>query len=481
MSLSKKTLSGVIWHFAQQLVRRGINFVVTLLLARYLLPADFGLVAMMTVFLTLGASLMDSGFKQALIRIHEASQRDFNTAFYANLVLGLLSYGVLFISASWIADFYHEPRLLELIRVAALSIPINSFLVVQSANMHRELNFKVEMQTAIPAGIISSAVAVGLAIIGFGVWVLVIQMLLFSFCNAVLLWFKQGWRPSLSFSRDSLRNMYGFGCKLFLAGLLDILFKNLYVIAIAKLFAASIAGYYFFAEKIKDMVINQLVSSIQTVTYPALVNLDDDIRFKEGYRKIIKVMSFLLFPVMALLAALAQPVFELLLPEQWLPAVPYLQILCMAGLFNPISAINQNILKVKGRSDLYLVLEILKKSIIFIVFVASIQYGVMGILIGQVISSILIFLPHSYFSYRLIAYPIWEQISDFGVSLLLALLVAGSSYLAIVYSSWPPLMELIIVGGLAASFYVFLAYVMKANAFLLVAEIARARTGRNKA
>lgn len=476
MSLAQKTLSGTIWYFAQQLVRRGINFIVTLLLARFLVPADFGLVAMMTVFLALGSSIMDSGFKQALIRSKEATQIDFNTAFYANLILGFVSYGLLFVTAPWIANFYAEPKLIELIRVAALGVLINSFLVVQSAQMHQQLNFKVEMQTAVPAAIISSVVAVVLASLGFGVWALVIQMLVFSLCNTVFFWFKQGWRPSLSFSSNSLRKMYGFGCKLFLSGILDTVFKNIYVVVIAKLFSASIAGYYFFAEKIKDMVINQLVSSIQTVTYPALVNFhDDDQRLKSGYRKVISVTTFFLFPVMVILAALSNPVFELLLPQQWMPAVPYLQLLCVAGLLNPVTTINSNILKVKGRSDLYLYVEILKKILIVIVFCLSVKFGIIGILTGQIIGSILIYFPSSYFSARLIGYSSGEQISDFFANFCLSCIVGILTYFGISFVDWPALVELFVFGGLSVSLYLFFARFLRLRAFMLLTELARLR------
>jgi len=478
MSLAQKTFSGIIWHFAQQLVRRGINFVVTLLLAKFLVPADFGLVAMMTVFLALGSSLMDSGFKQALIRKHDASQDDFNTVFYANLLLGLMSYAVLFGSAPWIALFYAEPRLVELIRVAAVGVLINAFLVVQSAQMHRELNFKAEMHTTIPAGILSGTSAVALAYYGFGVWALVIQMLLFASCNTVLLWFKQGWRPSLSFSHASMRQMYSFGYRLFLSGALDTIFKNIYVIVVSKVFSTSIAGYYFFAEKIKDMVINQLVSSIQTVTYPALVGLQDDVRLKEGYRKVIAVTTFVLFPVMTLMAALAQPIFELLLPEQWLPAAIYLQFLCVAGLLAPINSVNLNILKVKGRSDLYLKLEVFKKVLTVLVFALSLSYGIFGVLIGQIISSVLIYLSNSYFSAILINYSARQQIADFLASLLLSSFLGIMVFLGISSVDWSPLSEALVFGGGSASVYLLSAYLSKMRAFGLVAEVTKQRKNK---
>jgi len=476
MSLSQKTSVGIFWHFAQQLIRRGINFVVTLLLARILAPEDFGLVAMMTVFLTLGSSLMDSGFKQALIRMDRVNQSDYDTVFYANLILGTLAYTFLFFLAPTIAHFYQEPRLVSLVRIAGIIILINSFLVVQSANMHRALNFKAEMQTTIPAGIISSILAVILAYSEFGVWALIIQMLMFAFINTFLLWLKQGWRPSLSFNKSSLMAMYHFSYRIFLSGLLDSIFKNLYIILIAKFFNASITGYYFFAEKIKDMVVNQLVGSIQTVTYPALASLQqDDVLLKKGYRKVIAVSTFVLFPCMMLLAALATPIFVLFLPEKWLPASLYLQLMCFAGLLHPINSINQNLLKVKGRSDIYLKLEILKKIMIVAVFVVSFQYGIIGVLIGQIISSFLVFILSSYFTYKLIQYSILDQVSDFFYSLLLSIFIGASAYFGLHAVDWHPLAEFVVIGIGAVSVYLISARFIKLKAYIMLFEIIRSR------
>lgn len=363
MTLTKKITTGIIWNFTEQLGRRGIEVVITLLLARFLAPSDYGLVAMMAVFLAVAMSLMDSGFKQALIRLQDAGQIDFNTAFYANLCLGAFSYCLLFLAAPYIAAFYEEPRLVILIRVVGMNILINAFQVVQSAILSRELNFKAQLQAAIPAGIISGIIAIGLAFVGFGVWALIAQMLLASMITTVLLWWLQGWRPTVGFSRPSLRDMYNFGYKLFLSGLLDTIFQNLYVIVIAKLFATTVAGHYFFAKKIKDLVISQLVTAIQNVTYPALATFqDDDIRLKAGYRKIIGITTFLLSPVMLLLAAVAEPLFVFLLPEQWHAATMYLQLMCIASVMYPLHAINVNILQVKGRSDLFLLARPLRFS-----------------------------------------------------------------------------------------------------------------------
>jgi O-antigen/teichoic acid export membrane protein len=474
MTLSKKTTTGILWNFGEQLGRRGVGILFTLLLARFLVPADYGLVAMMAVFLALGSSLMESGFKQALIRKQGATQTDFNVAFYANLALGAVSYILLFVAAPFIADFYQEAKLIALIRVAALAVPINAFQVVQSAILSRALNFKAQLQATIPASMISGTVAVGLAYAGFGVWALVTQMLLAALVTTVLLWRLQGWRPTLSFSKDALGSMYNFGYKLFLSGLLDTVFKNIFVIVIAKLFSTTLAGYYFFADRIKELIISQLVTSIQMVTYPALSTMqDDNERLKAGYRKVISVTTFLLFPAMGFMAALAEPLFRALLPEQWLPAVVYLQLMCIASLLLPLHAINLNILKVKGRSDLFLYLEIIKKLMVVLILCVSVQFGIMGILIGQIVSSVLAYLPNSYFSAKLINYPVRQQIADFAPGLVLSAAVGGAAYVAVLIFSWPAIVELLVFGTLAVALYLLVAYALKFQALMLAIQLVQ--------
>jgi len=472
MTLTQKTITGIIWNFGEQIGRRGIGVVITLLLARFLVPADYGLIAMMAVFLAVATNLMDSGFKQALIRLQEAMQVDFNTAFYANLSLGALSYFLLFLAAPFIANFYNEPRLSILIRVAGLSIPINAFQVVQVAILSRDLNFKAQLQASIPAGIISGVVAVSLACAELGVWALIVQMNLAALITTVFLWWLQGWRPTREVSRQSLKNMYNFGYKLFLSGLLDTIFQNIYVVVIAKMFTASIAGHYFFANKLKDLVLQQFVSSIQNVTYPALASLQsDDKRLKEGYRKVIQVTTFILFPAMLFLAALAEPLFKVLLPEKWLPAVTYLQLMCFAGVFYPLHSINLNILQVKGRSDLFLYLEIIKKIMAVVILVISLKYGVIGILIGQIILFILAYIPNSYFSAKLINYPVNEQMADFMPGLALSGAVSLVVYALECYLQWPAMAELIVLASAGGLLYLAGAHILKLQAYCLALQM----------
>ncbi|WP_094229066.1 lipopolysaccharide biosynthesis protein [Methanolobus psychrotolerans] len=480
MSLAQKTTVGILWNFAEQLSKRGIGIVVTLLLARFLAPDDYGLVAMMAVFLAIADSIMDLGFNQALIRKKDATDSDFSTAFYTNLALGGLSYVLLFLSAPFIAVFYEEPRLTILVRVVGVVILINSFQIVQSAILSRNLNFKAQLKAAVPATFISGLFAVIMAYAGFGVWALIAQMIISSLVLTIFLWSMDIWRPIFVFNKESLTEMFGFGSKLFLSGLLDTIFRNIYVVVIAKLFTVTIAGHYFFASKIRDLILNQLVNSIQTVTYPALATLqEDDIRLKAGYRKIIQVTTFGLFPVMAIIAALAEPFFTVFLNEQWLPAVPYLQLMCIAGIMQPLHSINLNILKVKGRSDLFLYLEIVKKSIIMVILLFSIQFGVIGILIGQIISSVLSYLPNSYYSGQLINYPAREQIRDFSPGLLLSGVIGILIYFAEKISPLPALIELVFFGIIGFGIYLMASYAFKLEALKFAKQLVNDKLRRN--
>lgn len=472
MNITQKTTLGILWNFSEQLIRRGIGLITTLLLAYFLAPDVYGLMAMMAVFIAIASSLMDSGFRQALIRLKEVTQEDLNTAFYANLILGAIAYLLLYLSAPYIAVFYNEPQLIKLIQVLGLVVLVNSFEVIQIAIFHRQMNFKVQLIIGLPAALISACVAISLAYWGVGVWALVAQMLISALIAVTLLWWMSDWRPTKNFSMSSFRSMYNFAYKLFLSGILDTVFRNLYIIVIAKIFSAYIAGLYFFAEKMRELVLNQLVSAIQNVTYPALASIqDDNVRLKAGYRKVISITTFLLFPALMFLAALAQPLFELLLPEKWWLAVPYFQLLCLSGLLYPLHSINLNILKVKGRSDLFLYLEILKKFMLVAILFISYRYGVIGILIGQIVSSVLSYIPNSYFSAKLINYPAREQMKDFMPALILSILLGGIVFYVIQHIEWHPILILLVFGLSGGLLYLLGSHLLKLTAYISAYEM----------
>lgn len=480
MSLARKTVAGILWNFSEQIGRRGINVLVTLLLARFLVPEEFGLVAILLAVVTIASGLMESGFKQALIRMKDAAPLDYSTAFFANLGLGVFAYGTVYGLAPMVAAYYGEPVLTDLIRVGGVTILINAFHVVQSAILSKDMNFKALLVASVPASMISGVVAVLLAYRAAGVWALVVQMVLYALFATLFIWRIGGWRPTFDFSRRSLQEMFGFGSRLFAAATIDIVFRNIYVVVIAKVFSTAVAGYYFFAEKIKDFIIGQLVTSIQTVTYPALSTMqDDDARLKSGYRKVIRVTAFSLFPSMAFMAALADPLFMLLLPANWAPAVPYLQLLCIASMLVPIHSVNLNILQVKGRSDLYLRLEIIKKIMLVAVLSLSLQFGVIGVLLGRICTSVLSYIPNSYYSGRLINYPVKEQLGDFVPALLLSGAVGGLAYVFATMLDWSPITELCVIGVLASAFYVTTAYMLKMEAVAHIIQLVKAHRLRD--
>ncbi len=418
---------------------------------------------------------MDSGISQALIRQENVTQEIYSTAFYANIALGFVSYGLLFVAAPWIAEFYETPALVTLIRVASLSVIIHSFQVVQVSHFTRMLNFKRQLQAGVPASFLSGALAVYMAYMGFEVWALVAHILCADFLKTAFLWKMQDWRPSWQFDKNALKEMYKFGYKLFLSGILDTVFKNIYVLVIAKMFTVSTTGLYFFADKIRELITSQLVNSIQAVTYPALSSMqNDDVRLKGAYKKVIIVTTFILFPTILFFAVLAGPLFELLLPSKWMPAVPYLQLMCFTSLMYPLHSINLNILKVKGRSDLFLYLEIIKKCVISIVLVFSISYGIYGILIGQVLCSVIAYIPNSYFSKKVISYSITEQLRDFMPSLLLSFTIAIIGYIIVTEVTVDyPLLSLLLVGGGMGATYLLLAWLFKFSAIQMAEQIIR--------
>lgn len=427
--LRLKVGHSVVWNSAQRIAKNMVGGIATIVLARFLAPSDFGLVAMMAVFLALASIVMDSGFVQALIRKSNLSQDDLDTAFYANLSFGLLAYACLFFAAPLIGDFYSEPRLVPLIRVAALSVVVTSTQVVHVAILSRELDFRGQFRAALPGSVISGLMAIGLAMLGWGVWALVLQIVLASLVTSCVYWKNSAWRPGRRFNRASFREMYGFGSNLLLAGFMDTVFQHLYVIVIARLFSAAVAGHFYLATRIRDLILMQLVSALQTATYPALASMrSDTARMKSAYRQVVNAISFVLFPVLLFLATMAKELFAAFLPSDWGGAVPYLQLLCVGALLYPLATVNLNIMKAMGRSDLLLWVSIAKKVVIGLALLATYRHGVMAILYGQVAASTINYGANSFYSAKLIGYSQKEQILDvlpaLGLSVFLALVAA---------------------------------------------------------
>jgi lipopolysaccharide exporter len=423
--IDRKISVGVLWNLVSLFLSRGANTIFILLLAKFLTPEAFGLVAMATIMFEIAQAFVSSGLGAALIQSRTVSDLDLNTVFYTNLLLSVLAYVAIYFSAPYLAAFYGQPDLVILVRVMGVVVFINAVRVVQIAILSRNMDFKTQMKAQAIGVLVSGLVAIFAASKGLGVWSLVFQMLGSALVSALLLWLLSTWRPALMFSKTSFLRLFKFGRNLLIEGVLTAIFQNSYLLVIGRLFSAEVTGLYFFARKISNLISQQLTGAVQQASFPAISPLQDqneELLFK--YRNIMKMMAFLISPIMGLLAGLAPTLFELMFDPQWRGAVPYLQLLCLAGALYPVHALNVNLLMVKGRSDLVVKVGLVKKTISVVFLVAAIPYGVIGIVVGQVVASILALGPSTYFAKRLIGYTFGDQILDVAKALCLGL-VAG--------------------------------------------------------
>lgn len=422
MSFSKQARSGMVWTFAQQFGNQLVGFGISLVLARILMPEEFGLIGMIAVFISVGQTLVQSGLTQSLIRTTDITNADYSTVFYYNLFASIFIYAVVYIGAPYISAFYDQPILTNLTRLYCLVFIINGFSSVQNARFTREMNFKIQTLISLPATLIGGAVGLLLALLDYGVWSLVWSQLAVSGISSFSFWMYSDWRPGLIFSRKLFKKHFGFGFKLTASGLLDTLFNNAYLIIIGKFFPLAQVGFYTRAATMQQLPVKNLSSALDKVTFPLFSKIqDDNVRLKGIYSRLMKIVLIIIAPTMVLLAVLAEPLFRFLFTEKWLPAVPYFQILSVIGILYPINAYNLNVLKVKGRSDLFLKLEIIKKIIITLVIIVTIPFGIYALLWGQVIIALAGLFINAHYTGKFINYTAIDQIKD----LIPILLIAG--------------------------------------------------------
>jgi len=467
--MNKKIGVGTFWNLLNLTLNRGATVIFTLVLARFLAPEAFGLIAMITICFQLGLVIATSGLGQALIRSKDVDQTDLSTVFFANLVLSGVAYVLLVIVAPWIANFYDQPELTLLIRVVGIVIFTNALKIVQIAVLSRQMNFKSQMQANGAGVVVSGVVAILLAYLGFGVWSLAAQMVLSSVVSSWVLWHASSWRPTRSFSWHSFHRLFAFGSRLLTEGILNTLYENSYIIVIGRVFSAELTGLYFFATRIIELVSQQLTSAIQQASFPALATLQDDkeaLRFK--FRQILQLTLLVIAPSLALLAALSDPLFALALDSHWQDAIPYLQLFCVIGVLYPLHAMNVNILKAMGRSDLILKVGLLKKAVSLALLFAAIPYGVFAIAISQVIGSVLALIPNAYYSAKLIDYKLSEQLSDASKPGIAAT-IAGAISWGLVQTVTVSAVGKVALGGLVGlTMYAILSYLFKAEGLHLV-------------
>lgn len=465
-NLQEKTFLGLIWGFLEKFSLQGFAFVQGIFLARWLTPADFGLVAMVGIFNSLSRVLIDSGFSTSLIRKKNAQAIDYSTVYDINIVMSFALCVVLCLCSSLIASFYNEPILSQIVCLNALQMFLGSFLGIYWVRMTIQLQFKKLSVISICSSLSSGTLSLVMAYMGYGVWSLVYPSFLSLFVNGVLYWYFLHWFPGHKFSKKSFKDLFAFGSNVLFSSLLSVFFNNIYSIVIGKKYSKQDLGYYSRGGSFANLPSNTITGVLTSVTYPILSKVQDDRqRLENVYRQMIRLSAYIVFPIMMGLAALARPVILFFVTEKWEPAIPYLQALCFSSMWLPIHALNLNMLKVKGRSDLFLRLEIIKKILIVVVLVVSLPFGVFYMCIGQIVTSYLCLIINTYYTGKLINVGFIAQMKD-----VLPLFVFSVSMSIVVYLSVLSLKSdfyKIIVGVMIGIMYYFIM-----SHFLHIRELA---------
>jgi teichuronic acid exporter len=466
-SLKHKTIHALSWSFLEAVASRGVQFIIGIVLARLLFPEQFGLIGMLTIFMAVIRTFLDSGFGAALIQKKEITQTDICSIFYFNILVGLVAAGLLCIAAPWIAAFYNQPILTALTRGLSLTIVINSLGMIQSTVLAKQINFKTQTKVSLIAGALSGIIGITLAALGFGVWSLVVQQVSAALISTVCLWSFSTWRPALIFSFNALREMFGFGSRLLSSAVLSQIFDNIYFVVIGRLFSAIDLGFFSRAKTLNDLPSLTLSEMVARVTFPVFSSIQDDpARLKRGMKKALTILVLVNFPMMIGLAVIARPLVIVMLTEKWVPCVPYLKLLCVGGLLYPLHLMNLNVLQALGRSDLFLRLEIIKKIIIAINIVITWRWGISAMIYGMIITSVISYYLNSYYNGDLIAYSTWEQVLDLFPYLIVSVLMGCAVYAAglLPFSNHWSMLLVQIITGIAV--YTGLCRAFQLNAFM---------------
>ena len=428
-SLKQKTVKGLGWSALDNAARYGMQFVIGIVLARLLTPDDDGLLGLVGSVTVVCTARVNGGFTTALIRKKDATEEDYNTAFICNLSMSLLLYTVIFLCAPLIAYFFGREELTALVRVSSLGLIIGALGMVQQTRLTKRIDFKTQTKITIAATALSGIVGIGMALTGFGVWALVAQQLTSQVVTTVLLYIYNRWLPGLLFSMESFHDLFGFGWKMMLSGVLDSVWKESYQMIVGKVYTPGALGQYTRAKQFSSLFSSNLTAVIQRVTYPVLSNIQDDKqRMVSAYRRIIKVTMLVTAAGMFFLAAISEPMLYCLIGPKWHEASTYLPLICLNSALYPLHAINLNMLQVQGRSDLFLGLEIVKKLIGLIPLAACVFWGIMPMLYVNLAVGIVAYFLNSHYSGRLIGYSSWMQVKDIAPTCLVAAIVAVSVF-----------------------------------------------------
>lgn len=458
-------LSSLFWKLLERGGAQGVQLFVMIILARLLIPEDFGLIVLIGIFITIAGVIVESGLTTALIQNKQVDALDYSSVFYFNICLALLLYIGIFFTAPFAAKFFEEAQMVLILRVLSLTLFFNAFQSIQNAIISKNLQFKKLFISSFGASIVSGVVGISTAFANFGAWSLVAQQLTQQVLLTLILCLTVRWRPLWCFSISRIKKLYSIGWKLALSVVIDTFYNNLRSVFIGKLFNPGLLGFYYKGEEFPRFLVNNINGSIQSVMLPALASYQDNRKkMKEMVRRSIVTSSFMIFPMMVGLSAIAEPLVKVLLTEKWLPSVPFLQIFCAVYALWPIHTANLQAINAIGRTDIFLKLELIKKIIGLSILLFSIQFGVHAIAMGSVISGVISTYINSFPNRKLFNYSFREQWLDILPSLTISFIM-GSVVYGILWMNFPPIFTVILQIVVGIVLYIGLAKLFKLEAF----------------
>ena len=471
-NIQNKAIKGVFWSAIERFSVQGIQFILSIIIARLVMPSEYGLIAMLTIFLAIAQCFIDSGFGNALIQKQNRTETDYATVFYFNIAVALFFYFILYISAPYIASFYQEPQLNTITKWVGLNVVLISFSIVQRTKLTINLDFKTQAKASLSAVIISGAIAIYLAYHKYGVWALVSQSLINNFLNTLFLALRTRWIPKITFSKQSFKGLFSFGSKLMLSGLLDTVYMNLYSLVIGRFYSPSNVGFYNRSSTIAQYPSVNIVSIISRAIYPVQCSEQNDTeKLSRSFHKYMRMECYIIFPLMIGLAVLSEPFINTLLTEKWSPAAPLLSILSIAYMSYPIMSLNTQILKVKGRSDYFLKAEIIKKVVAFIILFTTLPFGVKTLCLGLIIYNIMDMVIIIFYAKKVIKTSYLKQVKEltsiFILSVTMGLIVYVSTQL-FNYNNSLGLIIGLIIGG---TYYLGISKIFKFEELQILSSI----------
>ena len=464
--VKQKSFIGMAWVGLEKCSTQVLRFGIGIVLARLLTPNDYGMVGMLAVFIALSDLFVDSGFGLALIQKKDRTEEDYSTVFFFNLAMSVLAYGVLFSVAPLIASFYKMPDLCNLCRVMSLGLPLGALCTIQRTRMTINLDFKSQTGISITSLVVSGLVGISMAYRGWGVWALVWQGIAASVTNVALLWGVARWYPRLAFSMNSFKRFFSFGWKHLCTCFISVVYDNVYTLVIGKSFGAADLGHFTRANGYPALAANTVSDTVLKVNFPILSQFQDDhVKLVSAYRKMLRAPMFLLIPLLLGMAVTARPLIATMIGEKWLPCVPYLQVMCVAMIFFPLSNVNLNLLYVKGRTDIVLKLDLIKKPIAFALVFCAIPFGIMGMCLSKVIYNIIAFSINCHYTKKLLGYGLLDQLKDISFLLVNSMVMTGVVFLImrLFDANWIKLLAGVSTGAAA---YALLALLTKDPSFM---------------